>query len=632
MCGLSGFVLKNGETADHNLLRDMTTTMSHRGPDSQGEFIYQNIGLGHRRLKIIDLSDSANQPLLTQDKKIAIVFNGEIYNFQELRTELQTLGKIFKTKSDTEVILQAFEHWGTSSFKKLNGIFSFAIWDNRNNQNLLYLVRDRMGTKPLFYSYKEHRLGFASELKPLMKLPWVHKNISPQTLFYFLKFSHVPSPDSILEDIKQVTPGSFLILKNGEISSSSFWNPLELVNLELQKENAHLTEDYFVSELEKTLREVMSRQIVSDVPVGCFLSGGIDSTLLTMQYSAIQKMPIKTFSIGYKENNYNETSYAKEAASVFNTDHHEYIVSAKDMFNLIPDLPTLFDQPLADPTAMPTMLLSKRAKEHVSVVFSGDGADELFFGYPYEPALLNIRPLLFTPYSVRKALCLIAQCFLMPFDGQRVQQTRKLLEIFQFKNEAELFQYFIGTIGPMRLDHLSKLIHEPVNLTPSCYQGLMNNLTHLPWNEKIAQVFQQTFMIDTVLAKTDRATMAFGLEGRVPFLDNKMLEFAAGLPFHMKYNYGNKKYILKKLLANKMSPEFINRPKQGFSIPIEHWLRGDLKFLIDEYLNTTRIKKDGVLVDLEVQNLVAQHLSKKANHSHLLWSLITYQMWKEKYL
>jgi asparagine synthase (glutamine-hydrolysing) len=631
MCGISGFILKPGELVDINLLKEMTTTMSHRGPDSQGEFVHQNIGLGHRRLKIIDLSDSANQPLFSQNKKIGIVFNGEIYNFLQLRNELQNFGMKFETKSDTEVILCAFEYWGEESFKKLNGIFSFAIWDNRNNKNLVYLVRDRVGTKPLFYSYINQRLGFSSELKPLMKLPWISKNVSPQTLFHFLKFSHVPSPSSILDDVKQVVPGSFLILANGQLTSKSFWNPLELYNPDLQLSNKNISEDQWVSELDQTLKEVMSRQIISDVPVGCFLSGGIDSSLLTMQYSSLQSNPIKTFSIGYKEAKYNETSYAKTAASVFKTDHHEFIVTAKDMFSLIPDLPNYFDQPLADPTSLPTLLLSKFAKEHVSVVFSGDGGDELFFGYSYEPALLKMRFLLSLPPQLREAGCQLIECLLYPFNGQKIQQTRKLLEILQFKNEAELFQYFIGTIGPMRLDRLSKLIQEPIRLSPSCYQGLMSNLNNLPWNEKISQVFQQTFMIDTVLAKTDRATMAFGLEGRVPFLDNKMLEFAAGLPFHMKYNNGNKKYILKKLLATKMSTEFINRPKQGFSIPLEHWLREDLKFLLDDYLNTERIKKDGSLVPEEVQNLVKQHLSKRANHSHLLWSLITYQMWKEKY-
>lgn len=630
MCGISGYVLRNGENVDAILLKEMTATMSRRGPDSQNEFIYQNVGFGHRRLKIIDLSDNANQPLFSQDKKVGIVFNGEIYNYLQLKQELQVLGRIFSTQSDTEVIICAYEQWGEDAFRKLNGIFSFAIWDNRNNKNLIYLVRDRAGTKPLFYSFKDQRLGFASELKPLMKLPWISKNVDTQTLFHFLKFSHIPSPDSILSDIKQVRPGSFLLLKNGQLNSKEFWNPLELSPLELQSEKK--SEEQWLSELESTFHEIMSRQIISDVPVGCFLSGGIDSSLLTMEYSKLQKKPIKTFSIGYKESAYNESSYAKEVADVFKTDHHEYIATPKDMFALIPELPTFFDQPLADPTSLPTLLLAKKAKEHVSVVLSGDGADELFFGYSYQSALLKVEPLLSISHPIRQGLCLLAEFFLTPFNHRKVQQARKLLEIFQFRNEAELFQYFIGTIGPMRLDRLRKLVNGTVNLYPSCYQGLINNIQSLPWNEKISQVFQQTFMIDTVLAKTDRATMAFGLEGRVPFLDNKMLDFAASLPFEMKYNNGTKKYLLRKLLQKKMSEEFIMRPKQGFSIPIEHWLRGDLKFLLDDYLSQERLKKDGTLIPNQVQMLVKEHLSKKVNHSHLLWSLITYQMWKEKYL
>ncbi len=633
MCGINGLFLRSGEPVSEPLLQSMTDAMSHRGPDAGNIFVQQNIGLGHRRLKILDLSDAANQPFWNPQKTIGLIYNGEIYNFRELKLELENAGYRFQTTSDTEVLLYAYQHYGEDCFRRLNGIFAFAVLDLRGSQPLLLLVRDRFGIKPLFYAFQDGNLAFASELKPLMQVPWISRDIDSQTLYYFLKFSHVPHPLSIFKDISQVPPGHWLRVEEGKFERHCFWNISEMIpdgsTAELPK-----TEGDWLAELDEKLTRVVHRQMVSDVPLGCFLSGGIDSSLLTAASVAGNPGKVKTFSIGYQEEEFDETRYAKVVADALGTDHNEYIVSASDFFNLIPDLPQYFDQPFADPTNLPTLLLCKNAREKVTVALSGDGGDELFFGYIYHQILLHLEGYLRVPTGLRRRVVSVLRNVLYPLlsrMGLRGQRITKFLDILQFSSQSECFQYFVGTIGPMRLDRIANLLQDKPSKQCPMFDSIAEEVKGVEWAEQINQVFLRTFLVDTVLQKTDRAGMAFGLELRVPFLDNEMAEFSQQVPFSYKYQNGTKKYILRKLLSKKLPESIAKRKKQGFSIPMREWLRGDLKYLLDDFLGRERLQIEGFFDAQAVGKLVRQHLDKRANHSHLLWSLIMFQLWKEHY-
>jgi asparagine synthase (glutamine-hydrolysing) len=636
MCGITGVVQRKGERVSPEDLQRMTDLMTHRGPDAAGTFIKDEIGLGHRRLKIIDLSDSANQPMWTADGNLGIVFNGEIYNFPELKSELEKKGYKFRTRSDTEVILYAFQEWQEDAFIRLNGMFAFCLVDLKDNAT--YLVRDRFGIKPLFYSFQSGRLAFASEVKPLFSLPWISHAVSEEALLSFIKHSHISSPKSIFKDIQQVLPGHFLKLHRENLSDVMYWDPISISRT--QKDNR--SEDEWIGELERVLKKVVSRQLISDVPLGCFLSGGVDSSLLVAAYTSLGKRePMQTFSIGYAEKEFDETLYARLVAKRFQTQHHEIIVQPSDFFKLIPEIPQYFDQPFADPTLLSSLLLSKYTKNNVTVAFSGDGGDELFFGYSQQRAMRYLNSLKFVPYKLREVgLEAVAHAMNMihvPKLKRVAQQGKKLSEILQFRSEAEFFEYWVGTIGPMRMDRLEDFFVKPMESNSGIYPGLLNDYKDLPLDEKITQIYLRTFMLDTVLAKTDRAGMAYGLESRVPFLDNEMAELSGRIPMEHKAGPRSSKILLRKLLAKKLKDRGLEhsiafRKKQGFSIPMREWLRGELKYLLDEYLSESKIKRDGIFKYSKIKNLIDEHQADHANHSHLLWSFISFQMWKEHYL
>ena len=628
MCGISGVFLRSSEVADPAVLHDMASRMQHRGPDSQGVFVNGPVGLAHRRLKIIDLSSAADQPFKSEDGNVTLVFNGEIYNFKELRAELTKLGRRFHTSSDTEVLLQSYEEWGTEAFLKFNGMFAFALLDLRGKAKRLHLVRDRFGIKPLFYSYQAERLAFASELKPLLALNWISRDLDQESLLAFLKFSHVPTPRSIFRDVRQMEPGCFMTFGDGEPTTTRYFDRKSIS----RPSNEEKTEAQWSDELDQTLSRVVRRQIESDVPIGCFLSGGIDSSLLACAYSELGLGPIETFTISYGEKEFDEGGFASEVAKSIGSKHHDIPVVPKDLLSLVSDIPLFYDQPFADPTLLPTLVLAKKTKAHVTVALSGDGGDELFFGYTYQRALRAMEKFSTLPTSLRKILVSSVAPFGALLGNQRSQQFKKLCDILRFKNEAELFEYFIGTIGPLPWERLRSLLKEPVSATYSPFAPFLNELGDVPWNAKIDQVFLRTFLTDTVLTKTDRAGMAYGLEARVPFLDNEMVDFSTRLPFEYKLRHGKSKYLLRKLLAKKLPGELSNRRKQGFSIPLRDWFRSELRPLLDTYLNAERIDRENIFSPREVTCLVKEHLENRANHSHLLFSLVSFQLWKERFL
>ncbi|MEK6579740.1 MAG: asparagine synthase (glutamine-hydrolyzing) [Bdellovibrionota bacterium] len=645
MCGISGIIMGSGKAVSQDDLSLMSRAMTNRGPDADGFLLEGDIGFAQRRLKIIDLSDQANQPMFNENRKLGVVFNGEIYNFKELTVELKALGHRFKTRSDTEVIVHAFEQWGVDSFLRFNGMFAFALWDSRFEKPTVYLVRDRFGIKPLFCGSSSGNFVFASELKPIMALPWFKKEIDPQTLFYFLKFSHVPQPRSIFTLVSQLKPGTWMQISNGVQETHTYFDLISSWQVGLsESQSTQLTEDEAQRNFKIALSHSVRRQLVSDVPLGCFLSGGIDSSLLTMAATEILNEtgapPLKTFSIGYREAGYDETPFAREIASYFNTDHHEIIVEPKNLFDLITDIPQYFDQPFADPTLLPSILLSRFAKKHVTVALSGDGGDELFFGYSQQRALVGLRFLKHLHGGTRRAFFSgignLAEHIASFSKSRLFHQIAKMCDIMQFRNEAELFQYFVGTIGPLRMDRLASLISKDFLVEPSPFSDLVNKTKRFRFEDVITQIFLHTFLPDTVLAKTDRAGMACSLEARVPFLDDEMFAFASQLPFRFKSSLANSKLILRKCLSQELkqrgfSDRLAWRNKQGFSIPVAEWLRGDLKYLLDEYLSDYRLKREGVFNEKAIVKLVRAHGSGAANHSHLLWSLVSFQIWKENF-
>ena len=628
MCGISGVFLRREERADSAVLKDMASRMRHRGPDSEGILVDGPVGLAHRRLKIIDLSSAADQPFKSGDGKVSLVFNGEIYNFKDLREELSKLGRIFHTSSDTEVLLQSYEQWGTESFIKFNGMFAFALLDLRSGLRKLHLVRDRFGIKPLFYSYQSGRLAFASEVKPLLALNWISRDLDQESLLSFLKFSHVPTPRSIFRDVQQMEPGYFMSFGDGEPTTTRYFDRKSIS----RPSHDEKMEDEWITELDQTLSRVVRRQIESDVPIGCFLSGGIDSSLLACAYSELGLGPIETFTISYREEEFDEGGFASEVAKAIGSKHHDIPVAPKDLISLVSDMPLFYDQPFADPTLLPTLVLAKKTKEHVTVALSGDGGDELFFGYTYQHALRHLERFSQIPQALRNVLV----SGVSPLGGllgkRQSQQWKKLCDILRFKNENELFEYFIGTIGPLPWDRLRSLLKVPVSANYSPFTPVLSELQDLDWNAKIDQVFLRTFLTDTVLTKTDRAGMAYGLEARVPFLDNEMVDFSTRLPFEYKLRHGKSKYLLRQLLAKKLPGDLANRKKQGFSIPLRDWFRSELRPLLDTYLNPTRIEREGIFSPTQVTLLVNEHLEDKANHSHLLFSLVSFQLWKERFL
>ncbi|MBK9295064.1 MAG: asparagine synthase (glutamine-hydrolyzing) [Oligoflexia bacterium] len=623
MCGISGFFSAT-ENFTESEVKKITALMKHRGPDSDGAFCAPHIALGHRRLRIIDLSTQADQPFVNESKTLALVYNGEVYNFKEIKLELEALGCKFKTTSDTEVVFEAFQEWGVECFNKFNGMFAIGVWDNRNKDNAFYLARDRYGIKPLFYSQSSGKFAFASELKVLLELPWVDKTVNPQTLFYYIKLSHVPNPLSIVNGVKKLAPGTYLKFCNNKIEHFEYRT--DLPNYEIG-----YTEDEAIQRLEDILAQAVKRHLVSDVEVGCFLSGGIDSSLIAATCTSLDIKNLKTFSIGYKEKDYDENVYAEQVSKILGTKHLSTTVGPSDYFEVIKNYSIYFDQPFGDPTALSSLLLSQRAAEHVKVVLSGDGGDELFFGYTYQSVLKKLKYLLAVPGTIRKSLLFLipdARGMILPDLFQKLQKAK---EILGFNNIEELFFYFLGTIGPMKLEKLASLIKYDVHTNPDYLKKYITK-KDISWEKLIEKIFIKTFLVDTVLQKADRSSMAFSLEARVPFLDNEMVDFATSLPFELKFKASKSKYLLRRLMAKKVSSELANRKKQGFAIPIKEWLRGDLKKYINEYLDYDRIKREGHFNPNAVHKVVNAHLKNYANYSHLIWSLLSFQMWQERYL
>ena len=611
MCGIAGIVKDRGVAISEVELRAMTDAIQHRGPDGSGIEIMGNVGLGHRRLAILDLSNAAAQPMVSQNGRYTITFNGEVYNYCEIASRLPDVK--FRSSGDTEVLLEAFVKWGPDFVKELNGMFAIAIHDRQTND--LWLFRDRLGIKPLYYGTMDGVFAFASELKAFQKLEAFQTgmHLSIEAIGHFLHRAYIPSPWTIYQEVRSMLPGMRGVYRAGKFTSEIWWSLREQI-----RETPETDEKRALAQLDKLLHESVERCLISDVPLGTFLSGGIDSTLVTAIAQHHCEQPIQTFSIGFDESKFDESRHARQVAGHLGTDHHEFILSQSDALDQIESLVDIYDQPFGDSSAIPMMLVSQNARQHVKVALSGDGGDETHLGYgSYTWAERLNNPL------VHLARLPISKCFdLLSLRFQRAAKVlqypaidRRKSHIFSQENYCFSEHEIVKLLKPnWRIDHQLDETYSELRrkLQPKEAQAMFDLEYYLP---------------DDLLVKVDRASMLHALEVRVPLLDHELIEFNINISPNLRTKHGQSKYLLKELLYQYVPKSFFARPKWGFAIPLEIWLTKQLSYLLDRYLSPHAIDQTRVFNLDEVENLIHQFRSGKSYLYNRIWLLIVLQRW-----
>lgn len=610
MCGIAGKIyFSNQRDVSLSELDKMTDFIEHRGPDDKGSYVNKNIGLGFRRLSIIDL-ESGHQPLSDASKSSWITFNGEIYNFKELREELKAKGYTFNTGSDTEVIVNLYQEYGEDCVNHLRGMFGFVIWDTRKQQ--LFGARDRFGIKPFHYYIDDEKFVWGSEIKSITCSEGIDKEISLQSLDYYFAYGYSPRNKTIYKNVQKLEPGQSFILKPYErekLKISKYWD------INFQPDNTK-TEEYWKKTIYDTLNESVKMRMVSDVPLGAFLSGGIDSSIVVSLMALNSTNPIKTFSIGFKEEKYNELKYARLVADKYKTNHHEFIVEPESI-DLLPKLVSGYDEPFADSSAIPTYYVSKYTREHVTVALSGDGGDELFAGYNSYAKLLSLVNSKFTSKSLFKVVnSLLPDYFYGKGLSYYKSKDKEFLgAYFCFWKDYERRKIFNSDIKRQLGNHLSESIKV----------GLLKSNSGDYISKKL-KLDMQTFMVDDILTKVDRASMLNSLEARVPILDHVFAELSFKIPSKYKFNNGNKKYILKEAFKHILPEGVINHKKQGFAIPLNVWFKDELRdYSYDVLINSTRL--DQFLDKKEVKNILDNHQKGIRDYSKKIWSLLFLDEW-----
>ena len=625
MCGLCGEVRFDGGVVDARSVASMRDQMPHRGPDAAGLYVSPaaTAGLGFRRLKIVDLSSVANQPMPNEDGSVQVVFNGEIYNFQGLRDQLLSRGHTFRSRSDTEVIAHLYEEYGPQCIDRLDGMFAIAIWDDRRQR--LVLARDRAGKKPLFYLNDGRRMVFASEIKAFFARPELGISIDPQAIPYYFIYGYVPCPGTFYRGVLQVEPGTVMTVeRDGKMSSRTHWA------LEFPEENNIPRENYdrpaVKAKLRTLMTEAVERRLVADVPLGAFLSGGLDSTIVVGLMSQLLDQPVKTFSIGFKDSpGYDETSYARLVAKRFNTDHTEFIVEP-GAFDLIEKLVWHHDGPFGDSSAVPTYIVSKLTREKVTVVLTGDGGDELFAGYLRFYAALTAER---TPAALRGALKSVSDR--LPVGGSARHLTSRI-QRFAAAASLPLNERMTRWTSLFYDDIEALLSPDLVRSSPPIdrlrymrrFEGRLKGRSPL---SRILAINFNTYLLDDLLIKTDRCTMANSLEARCPFLDTALMEYAAALPDEMKLSRGRTKVILRESFDDLVPPEIQQRGKMGFGIPFGLWFRGSLRDVLHDHLLSPQARYRGYLSAPYVHEMVRRHDVGEADLGLPLWTLLCFETW-----
>jgi len=622
MCGIAGIVDHNNAEVSRSLLESMGRAMSHRGPDDEGIYTDRNVGLVHRRLSIIDL-ETGHQPIANEDKSIWIITNGEIYNFLELKKDLEAKGHNFRTNSDAEVVLHAYEEYGRDDFlSKLRGMYALAIWNNNNKE--LVLARDRLGKKPLLWYEYGGKLVFASEFNALLQDSSVPRQVNFRAIYHYLSFLATPAPETAFKNINRLEPGRYLIYQNGKVTIKTYWklNYLPKLTVDFQEAKQRVLD---------TLTDSVNLRMISDVPVGVLLSGGVDSSAIVALINKTSRTKIKTFSIGFEESAYNELPYARKIARYFKTDHEEYVVDPKAL-EILPELVLRYGEPYADSSAIPSYYVSKMASRQVKVVLNGDGGDEVFGGYRRH--LANHLALKFSSLPAGGIEAIKAAAGLLSIGAKRESLRNapaRFLEAYRFSFEERYLRWQGMFSEPMKDELLSGSFKREI--------GDLNSCSVIPVGSKGLDAIDQILFTDThfnlpndLLVKMDIASMANSLEARSPLLDHKLVELVARLPSDMKINNFKLKFLLKELLKDQMPEKLIRKNKQGFAVPIGEWFRGPMRdFLKTHLLSGEALKRDYFKISV-VERMINLHLSRKADYAHHLWILLMFELWHRKFI
>lgn len=630
MCGIAGFIDFNGASSEQDL-EGMTHALAHRGPDGFGTFIHgtseYKIGLGHRRLSILELSELGKQPMNWNE--FTIVFNGEIYNFSEIKTELEKLGHSFLAESDTEMILHAYGEWKEKCLDRFIGMFSFVIYNSKTEE--IFIARDRAGVKPLFIYHKNGLILFASELKSFHKHADFEKQINPQAVQAYLQYGSVPTPHCIFEHCFKLQPGHYIqsSLKGFKYNPVQYWNVYDYYNkpkLDISPEDAK-------KETERILKSACEYRMVSDVPVGVFLSGGYDSTCVTALLQKDRTEALRTFTISVPDIGLNEAPYAKEIAERLQTNHTETECTAQDAIDLIAQLPYFYDEPFADSSAIPTTLVSKIAKQDVTVALSADGGDEVFAGYNrYEMILKYGEKLNKIPGFARKSMAGV-------MDMVSADSIPVLRHKYNFAQRYEKTKSILRNTSDQNIMLSVSQLFTEEQINQICTKQFKKLSTYFDSNElknysslAFAQAMDyQTYLLDDILQKVDRASMSVSLESREPLLDHRLIEYVAQLPDELKFRDGSKKWLLKEIVHQTIPKSVMDRPKMGFAIPIESWLKNELRDLLETYLSEDKITETGFFNWKEIEKLKESFLSGRKEFGVKIWYLLSYLMWYEKW-
>jgi asparagine synthase (glutamine-hydrolysing) len=618
------------------VIAQMRDTMVAGGPDDAGNYISKEaeytIALGHRRLSIIDVSEAGHQPMLSDTGNTVIAFNGEMYNYREVKKELIEKGRFFRTHSDTEVLLQAYEEWGIDSVNKFIGMFAFILYDKLKRQ--LYIVRDRAGVKPVYYYRSDNTLLFGSELKSFHPHPEFKKEINVDALASYLQLGYIAAPHSIFNNVLKIMPGHYLKidLVNKTTSSHQYWSAIEAYNQPLIND---ITHNELLKETESLLSSACNYRMVADVPVGVFLSGGFDSSLVTalLQKDSMQK--IKTFSIGFREEGFDEAPHAKKVSDHLGTDHTEYYCSHKDAVDIIPTLPQVYDEPFGDSSAIPTILVSRIARQSVKVALSADAGDELFGGYHKYTSIINLhKKLSYSPgrlnsYAGKFIESLQPENFSDPSRNSLGKKATRFSKILQAKNMGESL-YWLSTISSEK--QVGSMLGKPFSKQSSNFDSARSFGRNADNINTMLAVDYLTYLPDDILTKVDRATMSVSLEGREPLLDHRLLEWMARIPGNRKMHAGIQKYILKEIMYKYLPKQMMDRPKMGFGVPISMWFKNELKNYFEHYFSKEKLQQHGLLNYELIQKKKQGFLDGKSHYITELWYLLMFQLWYEKWM
>jgi asparagine synthase (glutamine-hydrolysing) len=624
MCGIAGFAETPETTSPFtrdeslDLVQGMCDVIRHRGPDDEGFHIEDGVAIGMRRLRIIDLA-TGHQPMHNEDGTIWVVFNGEIYNFHELRALLEAAGHRFYTSSDTETIVHAYEQWGRAAIGRLRGMFGLAIWDSRVRS--LVLARDRIGIKPLHYAEVGGRLYFGSEIKSLLRAPDLPRTLDINALDHYLSFLYTPRDGSIFRHVRKLPPGHLLVWQNGTVEIEQYWRLPS-------SERFNGGEAEAVAQLREVLSDAVRVHLVSDVPLGAFLSGGVDSSLVVGLMAQVSGSRVKTFSIGFDEPAFDELEYARLVAEHFGTEHHEFVVRP-DAVGILDRLVSHFDEPFADPSAIPTWYVSEMARRHVTVVLSGDGGDEVFGGYErYVPDPRVVAFDRYSPSAFRRVAAVAANR--LPH-GVRGRNFLRHVARNDQGRYVDRVRFFGADEKPALL---SRGLWDQLS-APDPEKRLATHFgpyRSLPWTSQMMRFDAETYLPEDVLTKVDRMSMAHSIESRVPLLDNEVVQFAASLPATFKINNGRQKHILKKAAAGLLPGEILERRKQGFGVPLGLWFRGGLRELFADTLLSPTSRSREYFQPAFVRRLVDEHASGTHDHTWKLWQLVVFERWHQQYV